>query len=163
MTSSSAAQNPPPTHHLEAHALRARLNRLARILDSGIGVPGTRWRFGVDGLIGLVPVIGDLFGLLMGAYFLFEGARIGAPARLQLRMLGNVVFDALIGLVPVIGDLADFAFKSNQRNAQLLDRHLDRLLTPSPSPQRARRSWRWVAAVAALALLGIAVAIGLRG
>lgn len=144
-------------HHLEAHALRARLRRVARILDSGIGVPGTRWRIGIDGLIGLIPGIGDLFGLLMGAYFLFEGARIGAPARLQLRMLGNVLFDALIGLVPVIGDLADFAFRSNQRNAVLLDQHLDGLLTPAPARPRPRRG-RWIAAGVLLVLAGLFVA-----
>lgn len=158
MTSSSTPSASPPTHHLEAHALRARLHKVARILDSGIGVPGTRWRFGVDGLIGLVPVVGDLFGLLMGAYFLFEGARIGAPTRLQLRMLGNVLFDVLIGLVPVIGDLADFAFKSNQRNAQLLDQHLDRVLTPQTPTPRSRRGGIWVAG-ALLLLAAVLIAV----
>ncbi len=147
MTSTNVPNPSATTHHWEAHALRARLQRVARFLDSGIGVPGTRWRFGMDGLIGLVPVVGDLFGVLMGAYFLFEGARIGAPTRLQLRMLGNVLFDALIGLVPVIGDLADFAFRSNQRNAQLLDQHLDQLLTPQASTSHPRRSSVWVAGV----------------
>ena len=137
-------------HHASALALRQRLKTVARALDSGFGIPGTRWRFGIDSLVGLIPVVGDLFGLLLGAYFLFEGLRIGAPALLLIRMLGNVLLDMLIGLVPVIGDIGDVVFKSNPRNAALLAAHLDQLWTPAPVSRR--RSWRfWVLALLVLA------------
>ncbi len=137
---------------------RERIRRLARILDSAVGIPGTRWRFGVDALIGLIPVVGDVAGLLLGAYFFFEGLRIRAPRSVLLRMAANIVFDMLVGLLPVLGDLADFAFQSNARNARLLDAHLDTLLTEPPrdsGPRTRRRVWVLLAILAlVLAVLG---------
>lgn len=144
----------PMARRAEAQALRGRLQRTATLLDAGIGVPGTRWRIGIEALIGMVPVVGDLFGVLLGSYFLVEGVRIGAPRSVLLRMTGNVLFDLVIGLVPVVGDLADFAFKSNSRNAALLDRHLDQLLQPAPVHRRRSRVGWWLAA-AALAVAGL--------
>ncbi|MDD3761694.1 MAG: DUF4112 domain-containing protein [Nevskiales bacterium] len=137
---------------------RERVRRLARLLDSAVGIPGTRWRFGVDALIGLIPVVGDVAGLLLGAYFFFEGLRIRAPRSVLLRMAANIVFDMLVGLLPVLGDLADFAFQSNARNARLLDAHLDTLLTEPPrdsAPRTRRRVWVLLAILAlVLAVLG---------
>lgn len=132
---------------------RRRIRRVAELLDSGIGVPGTRLRIGIEALIGLIPVVGDLTGLILGGYFLYEGVRLRVPAVLLARMIGNVLFDALIGLVPVAGDLADFTFKSNQRNARLLDAHIDRALgvVPAPSPWPLRVAIGLAAGAAAAA------------
>jgi hypothetical protein len=102
----------------------ARYRALADLLDSAFRVPGTRWRFGLDALLGVVPVAGDLIGLAMAAYGLWVARRLGAPAAVQWRMLGNIAVDALGGAVPVAGDLFDAAFKANLRNRALLERWL---------------------------------------
>lgn len=135
-------------------AMRRRSERLARLLDSAIGIPGTRWRIGLDSIVGLIPGFGDLIGLIFGAWFLAEGARAGASTGLLLRMAGNIALDALAGVVPVIGDVADAVFKSNQRNARLLGRHLDRL----QGRVQPRRNWLGYV-LAAVAVLAIPLAV----
>jgi hypothetical protein len=123
-----------------ARVARARMEKLAWLLDGMVRVPGTRFRFGLDSIIGLVPGIGDAVGLLLGATILYESVRAGAPRPLIARMLGNSLADAIGGLVPGIGDLFDFAFKSNKLNAKLLTEHLDGLLeSPAPPPVRGSR------------------------
>lgn len=141
---------------------RRRIRRVAELLDSGIGVPGTRLRVGVEALIGLIPVVGDLIGVLLGAYFLYEGARLRVPASLMARMTGNVLIDALVGFVPVVGDLADFAFKSNQRNARLLEAHMDRTLgvVPRASPWPLRLAILLATCVVAVAAYALWRALG---
>ncbi|SFF56872.1 protein of unknown function [Fontimonas thermophila] len=134
------------------HAARQRIRRLATWLDSGIAIPGTHVRIGVEALIGLLPIAGDAVGLLLGLWLLYEAVRLRAPASLFVRMLGNVALDAVVGAVPVIGDAFDFAFKSNRRNARLLDAHLARLLDPPPPPPRWRGALRAALALALLAL-----------
>lgn len=130
------------------------MEKLAWVLDGAIPVPGTGFRFGVDSIIGLVPGVGDVVGLLLGAAILYEGVRIGAPRTLMVRMLRNSVLDAVMGVVPVIGDIADFAFKSNKRNARLLLDHLDTL---EAEPAAAKRGTRLLA----LALLTLFVVGGI--
>ena len=102
-----------------------RLRHLARLLDSAFRVPGTRWRVGFDGLLGLLPVAGDAVGLLLALWLVAEARRLGVPFGVLVRMLLNVLVDALVGSVPVAGDIFDFAFKANERNLRLLERHLD--------------------------------------
>lgn len=103
------------------------MEKLAWLLDSAIPVPGTRFRFGLDSIIGLIPGVGDVAGFAIGAAILYESVRIGVPRAVVGKMLGNAALDALGGLVPGLGDLFDFAFKSNRRNARLLTEHLDRV------------------------------------
>jgi hypothetical protein len=137
-----------------ARETRVRAERLARLLDTAVGIPGTRIRLGLDALIGLVPGIGDAIGLLLGGWFLVEGARSGAPTGTLLRMAGNLAIDALAGVVPLLGDLFDVAFKANRRNAKLLTEHLDRLEGRRPAAPR----WRgYLFAGAAVALLLLAI------
>jgi hypothetical protein len=143
--------SPLPPH---VHAIRKRVERYATVLDSGIGIPGTRFRIGLESLIGMVPVVGDAIGLLLGGWLILEGSRAGAPPRLLLRMAGNTLLDALAGMVPVVGDLFDFAFKSNRANARLLGAHLDRLEGRPP------RSRRWLGA---LLMVGLLVIVGFAG
>lgn len=146
-------QTPPSAP--EVAAVRRRSERLSVLLDSAVGIPGTRWRIGLDALIGLIPGAGDLVGLVMGAWFLLEGARVGAPASVLLRMAANIGVDALVGVVPIVGDLFDVAFKANRRNARLLGEHLDRL-----EGRKATSSARWLAyALAALAVLAVPLAL----
>jgi hypothetical protein len=101
-----------------------RLRLVARCLDSAFGVPGTRWRFGLDPAIGVVPVIGDLVTLALAAWIVVEGWRLGADRRTLARMSLNIVIDAVIGSIPLIGDIADVFTRMNERNVELLERVL---------------------------------------
>lgn len=119
-------------------AARARVALLAHWLDAAIRIPGTRFRFGFDAIVGLVPMIGDLVGLLLSAWLIIDAVRLGAPGTLILRMLFNLSLDALVGLVPLLGDLFDATYKANLRNARLLERHLERHGEPEPLSRAER-------------------------
>jgi hypothetical protein len=108
----------------DEEASMRRVARLAYWLDDRFRIPGTSRRVGLDGLIGLVPGIGDVGTTLIAAYIVLEAARLGVPKTVLARMLANVGVDFAIGLVPLVGDLADLAWKSNRRNAKLLRDHL---------------------------------------
>lgn len=97
-----------------------RLDRLATLLDNSIRIPGTRIRIGLDGLIGLVPGIGDSLMLLISLYVVLRARMLGAPLSIILQMLVNVALDFVVGSVPVLGDIFDIAFKANIRNIDLL-------------------------------------------
>lgn len=99
------------------------LERLADWMDTRFRLPGTNYRFGLDGLLGLVPGIGDGVVALPAIYLIARARGIGAPTHLQARMAGNVLLDVVIGAVPLVGDLFDFGFKANTRNVKLLREH----------------------------------------
>lgn len=103
-----------------------RLERLAFWLDERFRIPGTNWRIGLDGLLGLVPGVGDTATALLSLYFVLEAKRLGVPNGVILRMLANVGLDAAVGSLPLLGDLFDVAFKANRRNLRLLRRHFGR-------------------------------------
>ena len=113
-----------------------RLRAIARLFDQAFAVPGTRWRFGVDALFGLIPGLGDLAGAMVGVYALQVARRLRAPAAIQLHMLANIALDALVGTIPVLGDLFDFAFKAQTRNLALLDAWVG---TPHETTRRSVR------------------------
>lgn len=116
-----------PTHSSNRDWARIRrLERLAGLLDDRFRIPGTRFRFGWDGIIGLLPGIGDAAGAACATYIIAEAARLGAPRRVILRMLANMGVDAVLGLIPLVGDLFDAGYKANRRNVDLLLRHLSR-------------------------------------
>lgn len=131
-----------------------RLQRLARLWDSAIRIPGTQVRVGLDPLVGLVPGLGDAAGALVAAYIVLEAVRFDVPGATLLRMLANVAIDALVGTVPVLGDIFDVAWRANLKNVALIEHHL-------ADPHGARRASRvWIVVVIAglvlLALLGVA-------
>jgi hypothetical protein len=130
---------------------------LARVLDSAVRVPGTNMRVGLDAVLGLVPIVGDVAGGVFASYVLVQAARLGAPPSVLMRMLVNVGIDGLVGTVPLLGDVFDMGWKSSTRNVALLERHLEQ-----PGETRAA-SRRVVGAVlAALALLvagGVVLAV----
>ncbi|QRM33709.1 DUF4112 domain-containing protein [Microvirga sp. VF16] len=109
-----------------ASETRARLDTLARFLDSAIRVPGTNIRLGADALLNLVPGVGTLTSKGMSAYLIWEARRLGVPMSTLLRMTGNVGVDFAISAVPVVGWVGDVFFRSNLRNMALLRDHLDR-------------------------------------
>ncbi|MFD1746708.1 DUF4112 domain-containing protein [Rhizobium helianthi] len=110
---------------LDADRLRriARLVRLARLMDTAIRFPFLGVRFGADSVLGLVPVIGDASGALIGAYIINEARRLGLPPQKLAQMAGNVGMDAVLGSVPLLGDVFDLYFKSHRRNVQMILDH----------------------------------------
>jgi hypothetical protein len=122
-----AAQRPPfLSADLGHEASLARLETLAHLMDTAFVIPGINRRVGLDAVIGLVPVIGDVAGMVISSFIVYEARRLGAPRWLLARMGLNVAFDGLIGAVPVAGDLFDAAFKANRRNVRLLRRWMER-------------------------------------
>ena len=114
---------PHPDHAQES---LARLEALAKLMDGAFVVPGTNLRFGLDGIIGLVPVAGDMIAGLVSTYLIWEAKQLGAPSWLIGRMLVNTVLDTTIGAIPVVGDAFDVLFRANMKNMALLRRHLEK-------------------------------------
>jgi hypothetical protein len=110
-----------------------RIRRLAWLLDNSLPIPGTRWRIGLDPLLGLIPGLGDLIGAALSGWILLEGARLGAGRSTLLRMLWNVLVETVVGAIPLLGDLFDAGWKANAKNVALLERHL-----ASPELQRTQ-------------------------
>ncbi|WP_372426000.1 DUF4112 domain-containing protein [Salinarimonas chemoclinalis] len=108
------------------HARRAseRLEALARLLDSSIRVPGTRFTFGLDPILSIVPVVGSFVGAGVSAYVVIEAYRLGAPRATLAAMLANIGLDSVLGAVPVLGFVFDALYKANKRNVAILRRHL---------------------------------------
>jgi hypothetical protein len=132
----------------------ARARTLTRLLDSVARVPGTSFRYGLDPLLGIIPGLGDVTGAALSGYLVLLASRLGAPGRVIVRMLGNVVVDTVVGMMPVLGDLFDASWKANTRNLALLERHLG---LPASAPRAAAASKVTVVlTVAALALVALA-------
>jgi len=106
----------------ETHLKRIRL--LSRLLDEQFRIPGTTYRVGLDGLLGLIPGVGDAAGAILSAYILYEAVRLGTPGTILLRMLANIGIDTVGGVIPVVGDIFDVAWKANKKNAALLHTYL---------------------------------------
>lgn len=117
----------------------ARLEGLARLMDSAVRVPGTNITLGLDALLGLVPVAGNVATTLISSYLILEARRLGVSKFTLARMMGNVGLDALISAVPLVGNLGDVFFKANRRNLALLRRHLH-ALDPTAAEPRTRKS-----------------------
>jgi NAD/NADP transhydrogenase beta subunit len=99
------------------------VERLAKLMDAQFALPGTSFRFGLDGILGLIPGAGDLSGFAVSAYMLVIMARNGASGYVMARMVLNVLLDAIIGAIPFAGDIFDFFFKANMRNLRLMQQH----------------------------------------
>ena len=104
----------------------ARLDALAKLLDVAFILPGTNIRYGIDGIIGLIPVVGDLITTAISLWLVREARALGAPWHITARMLGNVALDGVVGAVPLVGDAFDVMWRSNRRNMRLLYEWLDR-------------------------------------
>lgn len=107
-------------------SVRARVVMMERLLERSFTIPGVNMPVGLDAIIGLVPVLGDIVTTAMGAYIVWEAKNLGLPKWKLLRMGANVLFDTAIGAIPVVGDAADLVFRSNAKNLRILLRHLDK-------------------------------------
>ena len=126
---------------------RARIASLAHVLDSSIRLPGG-FRIGLDGLVGLVPGVGDLAGILASGYLVVLSARAGVSRSVQLLMIYNILIEAVVGAVPIIGDVFDFIWKANEKNLALYDDYM-----ANPDGGRGRR--RVLAAAPIVLFLGV--------
>lgn len=96
---------------------------VARLLDSQFRLPGTQFRFGLDPLLGLLPIVGDASTTLVSVALLLTMLRHGASGAVVVRMALNIFIDSVVGAIPILGNVFDFTFKSNERNVALLRRH----------------------------------------
>ena len=127
-----------------------RLRILARLMDDALPVPGTRLRFGLDALIGLIPGVGDVAGGLTTSYIILAAQKLGAPNSVLVRMVWNVLLDTAVGVVPFLGDIFDITYKANRRNVTLLEEFV-------AAPGKTKRASRaFVALLIALVVLIIA-------
>jgi hypothetical protein len=104
----------------------ARLDAIAKLLDVAFVLPGTKIRYGVDGVIRLIPVVGDLIASAFSLWLVREARALGAPWHITARMLANVALEGTIGMVPVAGDAFDVMFRANMRNMRILRNWMDR-------------------------------------
>src|SRR6201986_215482 len=104
----------------------ARLDTLARLLDVAFILPGTNIRYGIDGIIRLVPVVGDLIASAFSLWLVREARALGAPWHVTSRMLANVALEGTVGMVPVAGDAFDVMFRANMRNMRILRHWMER-------------------------------------
>lgn len=115
----------------ERQAVLRRLHGYSRLMDSAIRIPFTRIEIGVDPVIGLIPVVGDLAGMLLSGYVLAEAHRIGASRRVKAHMLKNILLETVVGMVPLLGDAFDVMYKANLRNTRMLREDLERQMDRS--------------------------------
>ena len=110
----------------DPHSVRQRIEMMEQVLENAMVVPGTRFRIGVDAMIGIIPVVGDLLAAAMGAWIVWEARNLGMSRWQLLRMGGNVAVDTAIGAIPFVGDAFDLAFRSNTRNLRIIRKYLDK-------------------------------------
>ena len=104
----------------------ARLEAVGRLMDGAFVLPGTNIRLGLDAIIGLVPVAGDVISGLVSSYLIWEARQLGAPRWLIVRMMANTFLDTTLGVIPLVGDAFDLMFRANMKNMALLRRHMEK-------------------------------------
>jgi hypothetical protein len=107
-------------------ALRKRIETLELLLERSFTIPGINRPVGLDAIVGLVPVVGDVVTAVMGAYIIWEARNLGMPKWTLWRMMGNLGVDTALGAIPLVGDAFDFLFRSNTRNLRIIRKHLDK-------------------------------------
>lgn len=132
----------------ERSAAVKRLDTLGYLLDDSIPIPGTGMRVGLDAVIGLIPGIGDITGVVLSSWIVLQAARLGVGVTVLARMLINLVVDGVVGAIPFLGDLFDAGWKANDRNLRLLHRAVE-------SPDATRRSSGAVVLMVGLLLLAL--------
>ena len=136
-----------------------RLDQLANFLDNTFKVPGTNMTFGIDPLLGFIPIAGDLVSYTMSLLLIYYSAKYGASGKVVTKMLGNVIVDFAIGKIPVLGMIFDFTYKANDRNVKLLREHFN-------EDKHQGSAWKYlfvyfaIATVLMLSLVGLGIWIG---
>jgi hypothetical protein len=115
-----------PSMSREPHAVRQRVEALEQLLERSFHIPGTKVPIGLDSIVGLVPVLGDVVTAAMGAYMVWEARNLGMSKWHLMRMAANVGVDTVLGAIPLAGDLFDFVWRSNSKNLRIIKKHLDK-------------------------------------
>jgi hypothetical protein len=115
-----------PSLGTDPQSVRQRVEAMERILERLFVIPGTKQKVGLDVILDLVPVVGDIAAAALGAYIVWEAKNLGMSRTQIARMAGNVGVDWVLGLIPWVGAIPDFFFRSNTRNLRIIKRHLDK-------------------------------------
>jgi len=106
--------------------VRQRVEAMEKLLERSLRIPGTNQMIGLDVILDLIPIGGDVIAALMGLYMVWEAQNLKMPMSATIRMIGNVGFDFLLGLIPFVGAIPDYFFRSNTRNLRIIKKHLDK-------------------------------------
>jgi hypothetical protein len=110
----------------DPQAVRLRVEAMEQLLERSFHIPGTKIPFGLDSVVGLIPVLGDIVTAVMGAYMVWEARNLGMSRFQLIRMAANVGIDTALGAVPLVGDAFDFIWRSNSKNLRIIKKHLDK-------------------------------------
>jgi nitrate reductase NapE component len=154
----SAEPTPITTHHHTKVEVERSLDQLSHLMDGLFRIPGTGWRFGLDAVVGLIPGLGDLATTATSFYVLASGVRYRVPKITLMRMGVNIAVDYIFGSIPIVGDLFDAAWKSNQKNVQLIR---ERAAVSAEEARKGRLSdWLVVGLIMLLLLVLLVGSIG---
>ena len=103
-----------------------RIQMMEQLMERSMTIPGINYPVGMDAIVGLIPVLGDIFGVAMGTYIVWEARNLGMSKFHLARMAGNIGIDTLIGAVPFVGDAFDLLYRSNTKNLRIIRKHLDK-------------------------------------
>ncbi len=143
----------PPEEKQKRSQLESLFRWLALVMDEFVRLPGTKFRFGLDPILGLLPGVGDSASAIISALALLQAVRSGLPKIVLARMSLNILINEVVGIIPGVGDAFSFWFKSNARNYRILQEH-------AAGPRKARRS-DWFFVIAVLLLLFLVVCTGI--
>lgn len=115
-----------PVMGRDPHSVRQRVEAMEQLLERSFHIPGTKIPFGLDSVIGLVPVLGDIVTAVMGAYMVWEARNLGMSKWQLMRMTANVGIDTALGAIPLVGDAFDLVWRSNSKNLRIIKKHLDK-------------------------------------
>lgn len=141
--------------HSDTNAKLAKLQNLRKLSDlwdRSLGIPGTRFKVGLESLVGLLPVGGDFIGILMSVYILFQAIQFKLPKKTLAKMIFNIVIDGAVGSIPILGDIFDTTWKANTKNVNLLEAHLR-------EPIQSRKKDEWFINIIIIALVLILIGI----
>jgi hypothetical protein len=115
-----------PSMGRDPQAVRLRVEAMEQLLERSFHIPGTKIPVGLDSIVGLVPILGDIVTAVMGAYMVWEARNLGMSKFQLIRMAANVGIDTVLGAVPLVGDAFDFIWRSNSKNLRIIRKHLDK-------------------------------------
>ena len=98
-----------------------RLKLLSKRLDDSIKIPGTNQKFGIDAIVGIIPILGDFIGVIFSVYIMYSGIKMGVSSKIVKKMAANIAIEFIIGSMPIIGDIFDALWKANKRNVELIE------------------------------------------
>lgn len=143
------------------NAILKQVNSLAWLLDNSITLPIVNYRIGLDAVIGVIPGLGDVVGLLLSSYIVTQAMRLGVPRLTLMMMIGNLAIEAVLGMIPVVGDVFDATFKANARNVKLLNEVIEKDVNPRSSLKMANRGATTAVIGALIGLLALAWSLGM--